>query len=130
MLHKINRSIRVPKALRSRFKQSIVRVTINPGLYFRSEHLVRWNRKSAGKLSPIQVVYRARRRYPTLTWSDSVENYLVDLLEQAVKETPMFSNEEKKLIGRFAPLSPVQKIRFMQKKIRLYRYLKNLTNES
>lgn len=130
MLHKINRSIRVPKALRSRFKQSIVRVTINPGLYFRSEHLVRWNRKSAGKLSPIQVVYRARRRYPTLTWSDSVENYLVDLLEQAVKETPMLSNEEKKLIGRFAPLSPVQKIRFMQKKIRLYRYLKNLSNES
>lgn len=130
MLHKINRSIRVPKALRSRFKQSIVRVTINPGLYFRSEHLVRWNRKSAGKLSPIQVVYRAHRRYPTLTWSDSVENYLVDLLEQAVKETPMLSNEEKKLIGRFAPLSPVQKIRFMQKKIRLYRYLKNLSNES
>lgn len=130
MLHKINRSIRVPKALRSRFKQSIVRVTLNPGLYFRSEHLVRWNRKSAGKLSPIQVVYRARRRYPTLTWSDSVENYLVDLLEQAVKETPILSNEEKKLIGRFAPLSPVQKIRFMQKKIRLYRYLKDLTNES
>lgn len=130
MLHKINRSIRVPKALRSRFKQSIVRVTLNPGLYFRSEHLVRWNRKSAGKLGPIQVVYRARRRYPTLTWSDSVENYLVDLLEQAVKETPILSNEEKKLIGRFAPLSPVQKIRFMQKKIRLYRYLKDLTNES
>lgn len=130
MLHKISCSIRVPKALRSRFKQSIVRVTLNPGLYFRSEHLVRWNRKSAGKVSPIQVVQRARRRYPTLTWSDSVENYLVDLLEQAVKKTPVLSNEEKKLISRFALLSPVQKIRFMQKKIRLYRYLKNLTNES
>jgi hypothetical protein len=130
MLHKINRSIRVPKALRSRFKQSIVRVTINPGLYFRSEHLVRWNRQSAGKLTAIQVVQRARRRYPTLTWSDSVENYLVDLLEQAVKKPAVLSNEEKKLIGRFVPLSPVEKIRFMQKKIRLYHYLKNLTNES
>jgi hypothetical protein len=130
MLHKINRSIRVPKSLRSRFKQSIVRLTINPGLYLRSEHLVRWNRESVGKLSAIQVVHRARRRYPTLTWSDSVENYLVDLLEQAVKKPAVLTTEEKRLIARFAPLSPVQKIRFMQKKIRLYRYLKNLTNES
>jgi hypothetical protein len=130
MLHKISRSIRVPKALRSRFKQSIVRVTINPGLYFRSEHLVRWNRDFAGRLSPIQVVYRARRRYPALSWSDSVEDYLVDLLLQGVNKTSVLSTEEKKLIARFAPLSVVEKIRFMQKKIHLYRYLKNLTNES
>jgi hypothetical protein len=130
MLHKISCSIRVPKALRSRFKQSIIRVTINPGLYFRSEQLVRWNRNSAGKLSPIQVVYHARRRYPTLSWSDSVENYLVDLLVQGANKTAELSTEEKKLIARFAPLSVVQKIRFMQNKIHLYRYLKNLTNES
>jgi hypothetical protein len=130
MLHKINRSIRVPKSLRTQFKKSIVRLTINPGLYLRSEHLIRWSRESSGKLTAIELVHRARRRYPTLTWSDSVENYLVDLLEEAVRKRAVLSNEEKKLIGRFMPLSPVQKIRFMQKKIRLYRYLKNLTDES
>jgi len=75
-------------------------------------------------------VQRARHRYPTLNWSDSVENYLVDLLEQAVKKPAGLSNEEKKLIARFVPLSPVEKIRFMQKKIRLYHYLKTLTDES
>jgi hypothetical protein len=52
-------------------------------------------------------------------------NLLVDSQNQNNVD---LTNDEEEIIERI-PLSPVQKIRFMQRKIKLYRYLKTLRPE-
>jgi hypothetical protein len=127
MLHKINRSIRVPEGKRIILKRKIIRLTLNPGLFSRTESLVRWSRQSFGTLAPVDVVLSARHLYPSLSWSDSVELYLVDLLEQKANSRSVLSEEEEKIFRRFESLSPLEKIRFMQRKLSDFRYLKGLT---
>jgi hypothetical protein len=127
MLHKINRSIRVPEGKQMILKRKIIRLTLNPGLFSRTESLVHWSRESFGTLAPVDVVLRARHLYPSLSWSDSVELYLVDLLEQEASSRCVLSEEEEKIFQRFESLPLLEKIRFMQKKLSDFRYLQRLT---
>lgn len=113
----ISKTVRISKSFFPAVRREIVRLTIHPELFKRSEKFVRWSRKSTGGLPPSEIVLHALSRYPDLSLSAAVEAVLIDLLENP------FSNEQS---TRFARLTPIEKIRITQKRNRTARYLKGL----
>lgn len=125
-LHKIDKSIRIPKDFQDRIGREIVRLSLNPVLYARSSSVVRWNRSANSGISPLDVIVLALERYPSLSLSSAVETVLVDLLQDHAASPPQLSPDELEQLRRFSRLPLVEKIRVTQKRHRTLRYLQSL----
>jgi hypothetical protein len=128
MLHsRIRVSIRVPVRLRKRFSQHVIRLTVHPLLFLRTQELVRWSREAVQGLAPIELVLVARKRYPTLSLSSAVEITLVDFLVDHRASVSFLTPDEEQQTDRFRRLSLNEKIRITQKRMQEFRYLNSLT---
>ncbi|MEW6368840.1 MAG: hypothetical protein AB1714_29780 [Acidobacteriota bacterium] len=126
MLHKKQLSIRVPSAMRKRVRREVIRLTINPHLYLRTQHIVRWRRDAPAGRPPIELVLLARSRYPRSTLSLGVETVLVDLLLEDCARSDWLTPDERDQLERFYPLPLTEKIRVTRKRLREYRRLMSL----
>ena len=120
----VSKSVRIPGALQPAVKRRIVRLSLNPVIYRRSQQYVRWTRSGSGTISPQSIVVKAIQCYPRFSLSNAVEAVLLDLLLE--KRNTDFTADEKKELTRFEALPLSEKIRITQKRNRLARYLQAL----
>jgi hypothetical protein len=117
---KISKSVRIGKR--------IVRLSLNPVLYSKSNRIVRWDRNSPGYIAPKEVILKAKLQYRQSSLSAAVESVLVDILEQhPIANTPLLiPKEEEEQLRRFSQLSLSKRIELTIKRNRLYRTLQRL----
>src|SRR5262245_42952144 len=104
---KISKSVRIPATLQKQIGKKIVRLSLNPVLYSKSNRIVRWERTSQGYIPPQEVILKAKRQYPRSSLSAAVESVLDDVLEQHPSSNIvlLISSEEQEQLRRFAKLS-------------------------
>jgi hypothetical protein len=116
-MSKPQRSIRLSGEARRIVGREIVRVTLNPVLLSLSEPYVGWSGgASAGeRLTPSDLVLRARLRFPRLPLSWAVEGYIALLVSGAVEALAPFAvapyDAVPESVRRFRALTPAEKIR-------------------
>lgn len=116
-MSKPQRSIRLSGEARQVVGREMVRVTLNPVLLALSERYVSWRGGPAAgeRLTPSDLVLRARRRFPRLPLSWAVEGYialLVSGMEECLAPFPVAPYDEvPESVRRFRTLTPAEKIR-------------------
>ena len=120
---KPTRTIRLSAEGRNRLRKKFARLSLNPVLLGLSYSYVQWEGiPSDGKLSPNELVVRARNAFPRLPLSWAVEGCIAHLLsgnvEIGIKPSDEYlplTREEGVRIRRFQKLTPTQKIRFVER---------------
>jgi hypothetical protein len=117
LMGKPQRSIRLSGGARRVLGREVVRVTLNPVLLSLSEPYVSWSGgPSSGKrLTPGDLVVRARSRFPRLPLSWAVEGYIALLVSGADEALVPLAvapyDEVPENVRRFRALTPAEKIR-------------------
>jgi hypothetical protein len=116
-MSKPQRSIRLTGEARRILGREVVRVTVNPVLLSLSEPYVAWSGgpPAGGRLTPSDLVLRARHRFPRLPLSWAVEGYIALLISGAEEAFAPLSvapyDEVPESVQRFRTLTPAEKIR-------------------
>ena len=116
-MSKPQRSIRLSCEARRIFGREVVRVTLNPALLSLSEPYVAWGGgpPTGRRLTPSELLVRARSRFPRLPLSWAVEGYIALLLsgvEESLAPLSVAPYEQvPESVRRFRALTPAEKIR-------------------
>lgn len=132
---KPTKTIRLSGNEREVLGRTFVRLTLNPVLLGLSGPFVQWEGPAQGrKLSPAELVLRAKGTFPDLPLSWAVEGYLVTLLAKRAG-TAIFQSsdaagnipeEDWARIVRFRKQTPIQKIHYGENQKRTLRRFRGL----